>query len=151
VSVSFPIRVHLRLSAVLFQEVRIHHSFPLQAGTAKIDDETDRMAGDFEVVEHLPEFVVGNAVYDLRVHYYGAERDEIRHVFANFDGLIKYVVPPLLFAWDGAQAELDDKSVLVRSFQQSMPEYIQYLEGAADNGLSLRFQDQSAFTISVMA
>jgi hypothetical protein len=66
----------------------IDDALPFEAGALEIEDQSDGMAGDFQVVEHLADFVIGNAFDDFCIHYYKVKDDEIRDVFANLHRFI---------------------------------------------------------------
>src|SRR5580658_7827980 len=100
----FPICVDLRSFAV-----RIDNPFPFKPGVTKIKDDSDLVTSDLEVVEHLAQFVISDALNDLGIDHDAPERDEIGHIFSDSDRLVNYIITALLFAFDGAQSELNDK------------------------------------------
>ena len=71
-------------------------SFPFEFATLEVKDEADRLACDFQIVEHLAEFVFRDAVDDFRVHDHIVENDEIGNILADPHGLVKNIVSGLL-------------------------------------------------------
>jgi hypothetical protein len=133
------------LSDVRSSAVRVDNPFPFEAGVTEIEDDSDLVTCDLEVVEHLAQFVISDALNDLGIDHDAPERDEVGHVFSHSDRLVNYIIMALLFVLDGPQTELNDKRIFIRLLQQSMSEFIQHLESAPDNRFSFSFQNKSVF------
>ena len=78
----------------------VEDPLPLEAAAFEIQDQTDRMAGDLEIVEHLSEIVIGDSFDHLGVHDYESESDEVGNIFPHLHGFIQNVVAWLLLPWD---------------------------------------------------
>ena len=68
----FAIGVHPCSSAVAFSGVGVDHALPFETGMAEVENQSYLVAGDFEVGEHLPQFVVSDALDDFGVHHNGS-------------------------------------------------------------------------------
>ena len=123
------------ISSVFLQD----NAFPFEFGVFEIEDEADLEAGDAEVIEHLTEFVVGDAVDDLGVHHHLAIGDEVGNVLGDLDGFVEDREALQLLKRDVAQAELHHQSVFVWFFVQSITNPIQDLQGAVDDVVHLLF------------
>lgn len=121
----------------------IEDPLPFEAGAFEIQNEADGMAGDLEVVEHLPEFVIGDSVDHFGVHHYEAVCNEVRDVFADSHRLVENVVASLLFPRDSTQPEFNAERVFVRFFRQTVAKRVQDLECTTDDLTSLLFESQS--------
>ena len=118
---------------------------PFKAAAFEIQDQTDRVAGDLEVIEHLPEIMIGDSFDDLGVHNDEVENNEIGDVFPHLHGFIQYVVAWLLLPWDAPEAELDAERVFIRLFQKTMTQGIENLERTVDDRAGFHLKSQSVF------
>ena len=122
--------------------MREDNTLPFEFGVAEIQDDPDLMTGDFEIVEHLSAFTVGNGFNDLGVDNNRAKSDQIGHILANFDLLVTDVIMRLLGKRDFAQAELNDQGVFVRFFVETMSKGVMHFQRATHNLKDLIFQQQ---------
>jgi hypothetical protein len=77
-------RAHRHSFTVPFQ----NDSFPLQLCELEVEDHADFEAGDAQVVQHLPAFVVCDGVDDLGTRDHCPERNQVRDVLSNLNLLV---------------------------------------------------------------
>ena len=126
-------------------EICVYHTLPLQFDAPEIEDKTNGVAGNLEVIEHLPEFVVGDALNDLRIQNNTAVRDQVRNIFTDLHCLVEDIIASLLLARNMTPAKLHNQRVFIRLFQEAMTEFVQYLKSAANDCLSFSPQNQTTF------
>jgi hypothetical protein len=112
-------------------------SLPLQFGVLEVQDQTDRELGNEEVIQHLSTFMISDTVNALGVHDDFAVSDQVRDEFADVLTLVQNLKPTLLIKRNASAFELHDQRVFIELFIESMSQFIQYFEGAADDGVSL--------------
>lgn len=61
-------------------------SFPFEFGTFEVEDQAHPQSGDAELIDHLPHFVVGDAIYDRGVHHDFVISNEIGNIFGHLNG-----------------------------------------------------------------
>jgi hypothetical protein len=74
----------------------VDNSFPFESGTFEVDDQTDGVTGDLQVVEHLADFMVSDAVDDFGVKDYQVVDNQVGYVFSDFVQLVDDFVARLL-------------------------------------------------------
>ena len=62
-------------------------SLPFRCRAFEIDQEANYLASDFEVVEHLADFVVSKLVDGLGVNDDRVKTNQIRNIYSDFDVL----------------------------------------------------------------
>ena len=103
------------------------------------------MASDFQVVEHLAEFMIRDAVDDLGIDNDKAEHDQVRDVFPNPHAFVNHIITRLLDVGNATQAELHAERILVGFLHKTVSQGIQNLECATDDSTRLTLVSQSVF------
>ncbi len=82
--------------------VFVDDSFPFESGAFEVDDQTDGVTGDLQVVEHLADFMVSDAVNDFGVKDYQVVDDQVGYVFSDFVQFVDDFVARLLLPRNSA-------------------------------------------------
>ncbi len=117
-------------------------SLPFEFGMFEVDDQTDTEFGDLQVIDHLSYLVVADLLDDLCVDNDGIESYEIGDLFTNIEGLVDDRITWLLKIRNALLSELNGHSVLVRLFQQPMPQRVEYLERTSDDAVRFFFEQK---------
>ena len=88
----------------------------------EVDDKPDRQTRDLQVVDDLAEFMVGDPFNDLCIHDNGVSNNDVGDVLANLHIFVPDIKTGLLLKSDASQTKLNHKCVLIRFFEQPMPQ-----------------------------
>jgi hypothetical protein len=80
--------------------VFVDNAFPFEPTPFEVDDQTDRVSGGFQVVEHLTDFMVSDAVNDFGVDDHQIVDDQVGYVFSDFVQFVDDFVSWLLLPRD---------------------------------------------------
>ncbi len=96
-----------------------------------------------QIVEHLAEFMVCDAVDHFGIHYNFSCYDQVRNVLTYRHSFVGHIETGLLLTGRIAIPQLNHKCVLVGSFKQAMSQGIENFLCRADNGLGNASTPQS--------
>jgi len=113
-------------------------SAKLKFGVFKIGDETYLKTTDAEVVQHLTDFMIGNARNGFRIDDHFPESDEVRNEFADLDFPMMNRKARLLEKVNFLMPELNHERVLIHLLMKPMPHRIQNGKCTADHPLCLQ-------------
>jgi hypothetical protein len=120
---------------------------PFQLGVFEIQKETHPELRNAQIIQHLAALMIGNPLYDFCIYNDFAVRDQIRCEFSHAFTFVEHFKATLLVKGNPAALELDDERILVALFIQSMPKFVDHLEGATDDLMRFLFVERltSAF------
>src|SRR5207302_2208632 len=98
----------------------------------EVQNNAARKTGDAEVIQHLPAFMVGNALDRLRVDDQLLLHHKIGNILSHDLTFIHDPMPLLLSVWDASQPELHTKAVFINLLVQTMSSNVQDFDCAAD-------------------
>ena len=104
-------------------------------GVFKIQDEADGQSGCLEIIQHLADFVIGDALNDFRVNDHLAEGDQVGNVFRNLLVTVYDRVAGLLKIRDATILKLNDHGIFVGLFVITVADIIQNGKRATDDGV----------------
>ena len=110
----------------------------------EIQYESHLETGHAKIIQHPPDFVIGDALDGLGIDDYFSENDQIGNVFTDFVIAVMDRKAGLLDKWNSKIPELHDHRFLIRLFMKSMPQRIQDSERAADD--PLRFKNMNSIS-----
>lgn len=71
-------------------------AFPFQHGASKVQNQTQFQTGNFDLVQYLAPFVIGDGFNHLRIDDDGSKCDEVRKVFPDLDAFVNNFITELL-------------------------------------------------------
>ena len=113
--------------------IRTDHAPKFEASTAEVEDDPNREAGDFEIVQHLADFMIADFFNHLHIDDDAAKGDRSGMCSRTLTAL--YIVAVFLVPTNAAEAEFDDKCAFVRFFKQSVTELVEDSECATHDRL----------------
>jgi len=78
-----------------------------------MQDQTQFEPGDFQIIQHLAPFVIGDGFNYLGIYDDGSKCNEVWNVFSYLDPLVEHVLMGLLEEGNAGNAELEHERVLV--------------------------------------
>ena len=106
-------------------------------GFFEIEDEADWQAGDFEIIEHLADLVVCNALNHLGVHDNFPECDKIRDKLGYLNASVEYWITGLLEKWNFPELKFHRQPILVWLFMIAVTDFIQHGKRRANDQVCL--------------
>jgi hypothetical protein len=118
------------------------HPFEFELGVFEVQDQADSQSSDFEVIQHLAAFFVGDRFDGFCVHDYLAKGDQVGHIKTNRILLVEDIVTTLLFEIDPLQTELHNQGILVNLLVKTVANLIENFKRATDDSMRLLLQQE---------